>query len=224
MKQDIFSLENKKSSYMSLNKDVFEAEIRNDILHKMVVWQLAKRRSGNRKTQERNEVTGSRAKMYSQKGTGRARHGEPKVSQFRGGGVVHGPRVRSHDQKLPRNLRYIAMRSALSSKVKEGKLLVLEDFALKSNKTSMLKLKLSKLPIGKSVLFICGDKVNENFYKALKNIPNYDVLPSIGANVYDILKKETLVLSKSSVEHLVKRLSYKQKKPKLDLAKDKEKN
>ena len=187
----------------------------------MVVWQLAKRRRGTRKTLERNEVTGSQAKMYKQKGMGRARHGAPKVSQFRSGGVVHGPRVRSHAHKLPRNIRHIAMRSVLSSKVKEGKLVVLEDFTLKSNKTSSLKEKLLKLPMGKSVLFVSGDKVDENFCKALRNIPNYDVLPSIGANVYDILKKDTLVLSKSSVAILVKRLSN--QKDKIQTIKVKEK-
>ena len=127
MRQDIITLENKKSSFINLEKSVFEAEVRNDIIHKMVVWQLAKRRRGTRKTLERNEVRGSRAKMYKQKGTGRARHGEPKVSQFRSGGVVHGPRVRSHAHKLPRNVRHIAMRSVLSSKVKEGKLIILEN-------------------------------------------------------------------------------------------------
>ena len=113
------------------------------------------------------------------------------------------------------------MRSVLSSKVKEGKLVVLEDFTLKSNKTSSLKAKLLKLPMGKSVLFVSGDKVDENFSKALRNIPNYDVLPSIGANVYDILKKDTLVLSKSSVSILVKRLSN--QKDKIQTIKVKEK-
>jgi len=221
MRQDIITLENKKSSFINLDKSVFEAEVRDDIIHKMVVWQLAKRRRGTRKTLERNEVTGSQSKMYKQKGMGRARHGAPKVSQFRSGGVVHGPRVRSHAHKLPRNVRHIAMRSVLSSKVKEGKLVVLEDFALKSNKTSSLKAKLLKLPMGKSVLFVSGDKVDENFYKAIRNIPNYDVLPSIGANVYDILKKDTLVLSKSSVSILVRRLSN--QKDKIQTIKVKEK-
>ena len=209
MKQEIITLENKKASSVNLEKTIFEAEVRADVIHKMVVWQLAKRRSGNSKTLERNEITGSRAKMYRQKGTGKARHGEPKVSQFRGGGVAHGPRVRSHEKKLPKNLRKIAMRSVLSSKVKEGNLVVIEDLTLKSNKTSNLRDKLSKLPIGKSALFVDGEKINKNFYMALKNIPNFDVLPSVGANVYDIMKKETLILSKDSLEILVNRLATK---------------
>ena len=219
MKQDIFTLENKKASFINLDKSVFEAEVRPDIVHKMVLWQLAKRRTGSRKTLERGEITGSRAKMYRQKGTGRARHGEPKVSQFRGGGVAHGPRVRSHTTKLPKNLRSMAMCSILSSKVKEGNLLVIEDLSVKTNKTANLKQKLSKLPIGKSALFVSGNKVDENFLKALRNIPNFDVLPAIGANVYDILKRETLVLSKTSVDYLVTRLTkhiYKNKEEKLN--------
>ena len=117
MKLDVLTIDNKKSSVLELNKEVFEADIRADILHRMVTWQLAKRRSGNRKTQERNEVTGSRAKIVRQKGSGGARHGDRKVSQYRGGGVAHGPRVRSHAHKLPRKVRNMAMRCALSSKL-----------------------------------------------------------------------------------------------------------
>ena len=117
-------------------------------------------------------------------------------------------------KKLPKNLRKIAMRSVLSSKVKDGNLVVIEDLTLKSNKTSNLRDKLSKLPIGKSALFVDGEKINKNFYMALKNIPNFDVLPSIGANVYDIMKKETLILSKDSLEILVNSLATKDNKSK----------
>jgi len=213
MKLDILTLDNKKSSVLELDKSVFEAEIRADILHRMVTWQLAKRRSGSRKTLERSEVTGSRAKIVRQKGSGGARHGDRKVSQYRGGGVAHGPRVRSHEHKLPRKVRNMAMRCALSSKVKEGKLIILEDISFTSMKTKLLKQALSKLPLGKSTLFVSGDKIDENFNKALKNIPMHDMLPMQGANVYDILRRDTLVLSKTSVEMLVSRLVVSEKKP-----------
>ena len=166
MKLDILTLDNKKSSVLELDKSVFEAEVRADILHRMVTWQLAKRRSGSRKTLERSEVTGSRAKIVRQKGSGGARHGDRKVSQYRGGGVAHGPRVRSHEHKLPRKVRNMAMRCALSSKVKDGKLVILEDISFSSMKTKLLKQALSKLPLGKSTLFVSGDKVDENFNKA----------------------------------------------------------
>ena len=207
MKLDVLTIDNKKSSVLELNKEVFEADIRPDILHRMVNWQLAKRRSGTRKTQERNEVTGSRAKIVRQKGSGGARHGDKKVSQYRGGGVAHGPRVRSHEHKLPRKVRNMAMRCALSSKVKDGKLLILNDISFSSMKTKLLQKSLNKLPLGKSVLFVSGEEVDQNFFKALRNIPMHDLLPIQGANVYDILRRETLVLSKSSVEALVARLA-----------------
>jgi len=212
MKLDILTIDNKKSSVLELDKSVFEAEVRADILHRMVTWQLAKRRSGSRKTLERSEVTGSRAKIVRQKGSGGARHGDRKVSQYRGGGVAHGPRVRSHEHKLPRKVRNMAMRCALSSKVKEGKLIILEDISFSSMKTKLLKQALSKLPLGKSTLFVSGDKIDENFNKALKNIPMHDMLPTQGANVYDILRRDTLVLSKASVEILVSRLVVSEKK------------
>jgi large subunit ribosomal protein L4 len=173
----------------------------------MVNWQLSKRRAGTRKTLERSEITGSRAKIVRQKGSGGARHGDRKVSQYRGGGVAHGPRVRSHEHKLPRKVRNMAMRCALSSKAKEGQLIILEDISFSSKKTKLLKQNLNKFPIGKSVLFVSGDKLDDNFNKAIKNIPMHDILPIQGANVYDILRRETLILSKSSVEALVNRLS-----------------
>ena len=207
MKLDVLTLDNKKSSVLDLDKTVFEAEVRADILHRMVNWQLSKRRSGTRKTLERSEITGSRAKIVRQKGSGGARHGDRKVSQYRGGGVAHGPRVRSHEHKLPRKVRNMAMRCALSSKAKEGQLIILEDISFSSKKTKLLKQNLNKFPIGKSVLFVSGDKLDDNFNKAVKNIPMHDILPIQGANVYDILRRETLILSKSSVEALVNRLS-----------------
>ena len=210
MKLDVLTMDNKKSSVMELDNSVFKTEVRADILHRMVTWQLAKRRSGNRKTLERSEITGSRAKIVKQKGSGGARHGDRKVSQFRGGGVAHGPRVRSHSTKLPRKIRNLAMRCALSSKAKDGQLLILNEINCKSEKTKTLKANLSKLPIGKSVLFVSGEKLDSNFAKAINNIPMHDVLPIQGANVYDILRRETLVLTKESAESLIRRLTTKE--------------
>ena len=215
MKLDVLTIDNKKSSVLELNKEVFEADVRSDILHRMVNWQLAKRRSGTRKTQERSEVTGSRAKIVRQKGSGGARHGDKKVSQYRGGGVAHGPRVRSHEHKLPRKVRNMAMRCALSSKLKDGNLIVLNDITFSSMKTKLLQQSLSKLPLGKSALFVAGKEIDQNFNKALSNIPMHDIVPIQGANVYDILKRETLVLCKTSVEALVNRLTVNKVKTKI---------
>ena len=217
MKIDVLTLDNKKSSAIELDKYVFGAEVRSDILQRMVTWQLAKRRTGNRKTLERSEITGSRAKIVRQKGSGGARHGDRKVSQFRGGGVAHGPRVRSHEHKLPKKVRNLAMRCALSAKAKDGKLLILNNISVKSEKTKILQNSLGKLPLGKSVLFVSGEKLDENFSKAINNIPMHDILPVQGANVYDILRRETLVLTKDCVDSLCNRLSIKvNKKTKTD--------
>jgi len=212
MKIDVLTLDNKKSSAIELDKYVFGAEVRSDILQRMVTWQLAKRRTGNRKTLERSEITGSRAKIVKQKGSGGARHGDRKVSQFRGGGVAHGPRVRSHEHKLPKKVRNLAMRCALSAKAKDGKLLILNNISVKSEKTKILQNSLGKLPLGKSVLFVSGEKLDENFSKAINNIPMHDILPVQGANVYDILRRETLVLTKDCVDSLCNRLSIKANK------------
>ena len=209
MKIDVLTLDNKKSSAIELDKYVFGAEVRSDILQRMVTWQLAKRRTGNRKTLERSEITGSRAKIVKQKGSGGARHGDRKVSQFRGGGVAHGPRVRSHEHKLPKKVRNLAMRCALSAKAKDGKLLILNNISVKSEKTKTLQNSLGKLPLGNSVLFVSGEKLDENFSKAINNIPMHDILPVQGANVYDILRRETLVLTKDCVDSLCNRLSIK---------------
>jgi len=217
MKLDVLTLDNKKSSAIELDKYVFGVEVRSDILHRMVTWQLAKRRTGNRKTLERSEITGSRAKIVKQKGSGGARHGDRKVSQFRGGGVAHGPRVRSHEYKLPKKVRNLAMRCALSAKAKDGKLLILNDISVKSEKTKTLQNSLGKLSLGKSVLFVSGEKLDENFSKAISNIPMHDILPVQGANVYDILRRETLVLTKDCVDLLSNRLGIKiNKKTKSD--------
>ncbi len=185
-------------------QDIFGRPIRKDILARAVNWQLAKRRAGTHKTKEIGDVSGTTKKPYAQKGTGRARQGSLRSPQFRGGATIFGPVVRSHAHDLPKKVRTLALKTALSSKQKEGKLLVWNEAAA-AGKTKDLSAKLKKLGLA-SVLFIDGAVVNEKFALAARNIPNVDVLPQQGANVYDILRRDTLVLTKEAVQHLVERL------------------
>ena len=186
-------------------KDIFGRVVRKDILARCVNWQLAKRRSGNHKTKEVGEVSGTTKKPYSQKGTGRARQGSLRSPQFRGGATIFGPVVRSHAHDLTKKVRKLALKTALSAKQKEGKLIVWNGTAGASGKTKELTAKLKSLGL-KSLLVIDGPAVDEKFALAARNIPNVDVLPQQGANVYDILRRDTLVLTKAAVEHLVERL------------------
>jgi large subunit ribosomal protein L4 len=186
-------------------KDIFGRPVRRDILARCVNWQLAKRRSGNHKTKEIGEVSGTTKKPYAQKGTGRARQGSLRSPQFRGGATIFGPVVRSHAHDLTKKVRKLALKTALSSKVKDGKLIVWNGTAGASGKTKDLTAKLKTLGLT-SVLVIDGPAVDEKFALAARNIPNVDVLPQQGANVYDILRRDTLVLTKAAVEHLVERL------------------
>jgi len=186
-------------------KDIFERPIRRDILARCVNWQLAKRRSGNHKTKEIGDISGTTKKPYAQKGTGRARQGSLRSPQFRGGATIFGPVVRSHAHDLNKKVRKLALKTALSAKQKDGKLIVWDDATGGSGKTKDLTAKLKKLNIS-SLLVISGPAVDEKFALAARNIPNVDVLPQQGANVYDILRRDTLVLTKAAVEHLVERL------------------
>jgi large subunit ribosomal protein L4 len=186
-------------------KDIFGRPVRRDILARCVNWQLAKRRSGNHKTKEIGDISGTTKKPYSQKGTGRARQGSLRSPQFRGGATIFGPVVRSHAHDLTKKVRKLALKTALSSKVKDGKLIVWNGTAGASGKTKDLTAKLKTLGLT-SVLVIDGPAVDEKFALAARNIPNVDVLPQQGANVYDILRRDTLVLTKAAVEHLVERL------------------
>mgnify|MGYP001557376009 FL=1 len=186
-------------------KDIFERPVRRDILARCVNWQLAKRRSGNHKTKEIGDISGTTKKPYSQKGTGRARQGSLRSPQFRGGATIFGPVVRSHAHDLNKKVRKLALKTALSAKQKDGKLIVWNDAAGGSGKTKELSAKLKKLGLS-SLLVISGPAVDEKFALAARNIPNVDVLPQQGANVYDILRRDTLVLTKAAVEHLVERL------------------
>jgi large subunit ribosomal protein L4 len=184
--------------------DIFGRTVRKDILARAVNWQLAKRRSGNHKTKEIGDISGTTKKPYAQKGTGNARQGSLRSPQFRGGATIFGPVVRSHAHDLPKKVRKLALKNALSAKHKDGKLVVWGETTA-NGKTKELAAQFKKLGWG-SVLVIDGPEVNEQFAKAARNIPNVDVLPHQGANVYDILRRDTLVLTKGAMEHLVERL------------------
>jgi large subunit ribosomal protein L4 len=186
-------------------KDIFGRPVRRDILARCVNWQLAKRRSGNHKTKEIGDISGTTKKPYAQKGTGNARQGSLRSPQFRGGATIFGPVVRSHAHDLNKKVRKLALKTALSSKVKDGKLIIWNGTTGASGKTKDLTAKLKTLGL-KSLLVIDGPAVDEKFALAARNIPNVDVLPQQGANVYDILRRDTLVLTKAAVEHLVERL------------------
>ena len=205
MQCDVITLANKKTGTIELDDAVFGVDVRSDILSRAVNWQLAKRRAGTAKTKERWEVKATKSKPFRQKGTGRARQGTTVAPQMRGGGVAFGPVVRSFAHKLPTKVRVLALKSALSAKQAEGKLVILDDAKLKKAKTSELAKQLAKLKWGRA-LVIDGAEVDKNFARAADNIVGLDVLPSGGANVYDILRRETLVLTRQGVEKLVERL------------------
>lgn len=206
MKCDVLTLDNKKAGSMDLADGVFGSEVRKDVISRMVNWQLAKRRSGNHKTKNVSEIQGTTAKPWNQKGTGRARAGTVRATQFRGGSTVFGPVVRNHSHKLPKKVRQMAMRSALSSKQADGKLIILEDATLDAPKTQDLAEKLAALG-WTNALIVTGAEVDGNFARAAANIANVDVLPQQGANVYDIIRRDTLVLTKDAAAHLQERLS-----------------
>ena len=204
MKLDVQTLAGKKSGSVDLDKGVFGQEPRKDILHRMVRYQLAKRQAGTHQVQERGDVSKTTKRIGRQKGGGTARHGNGSVSQFRGGAKAHGPRSRSHAHDLPKKVRAMALRHALSAKASSKELIIIDDAAAKTPKTADLRKQLEKLGVTNG-LVVAGNAVEENA-KAARNIPNLDVLPSQGANVYDILKRHTLVLTKQAVEDLEARL------------------
>lgn len=205
MKIAVKNLKNKEVGSMDLNDAVFAIDVREDIIHQMVKYQLNKRRAGTHKTKVLSEVSGTGKKPFAQKHTGRARFGTLRAPQMRGGYTVFGPVPRSHATELPKKVRELAMKSALSSKVAAGKLVILDTDVVDTYKTKSMVEALVGMNI-KSALFVCGDTVNENFDKGLRNIPMIDVLPLAGANVYDILRRDTLVLTKEAAEKLTERL------------------
>jgi large subunit ribosomal protein L4 len=205
MKTAVKDLENKEVGSIDLLDAVFGVTPRRDILTRMINYQLAKRRSGNHKAKIISEVSGTTKKPWAQKGTGRARQGSLRSPQFRKGGVIFGPVVRDHAHDLPKKVRQLALRMALASKQQDGKLIILDSAKLDSPKTKALATKFTKLG-WTSVLIIDGANLDENFAKAARNIPHIDVLPEQGANVYDILRRDVLVLTRNAVEQLQERL------------------
>ena len=209
MKLDVITLAGGKAGEIELSDAVFGIdEIRGDILARCVNWQLAKRRAGTHKVQTRNENSRTGKKMYKQKGTGGARHGSRRAPQFVGGSRAFGPVVRDHGFDLPKKVRALALRHALSSKVKSGSLVVLEDVAVETPKTAALLAQLQGLGL-KNALFIAGPEVDNGFKLAARNIPLVDVLPNAGLNVYDVLRRDTLVLTRAAIEAIEARFSDK---------------
>jgi large subunit ribosomal protein L4 len=198
MKQEIKSLDNKVVKEIDLDKKIFGVEIKNEIIHRMIRYQLAKKRSGNHKTKGISEISGTTRKPFKQKGTGSARQGSRRSPQMRGGAVIFGPQVRSHAHKLPKKIRSLALKMALSNKLKDGKLKVVSDFKISKPKTSFLISKLAKMEID-SALFIDGKDVEKSFQNALRNIPKTDFLPISGLNVYDIIRRNFLVISEKAL-------------------------
>jgi large subunit ribosomal protein L4 len=210
MKVDVIKLDGGKGGSVELPDDIFGIEeIRADILQRVVTWQLANRRAGTHKIKTRNEVARTGKKMYRQKGTGGARHGDRKAAQFVGGAKTHGPVVRSHAIDLPKKVRALGLKHALSSKVKAGSLVVVDALTVESAKTSALKASLAKIGLT-NALVIAGAEVDGNLRLAARNIPNLDVLPSAGLNVYDILRRDTLVLTKDAIDAIQSRLAEKE--------------
>ncbi len=205
MKYEVKNLDNKAAGDIQLNDAIFAVPVRSDILARMVNWQLAKRRSGNHQVKTVSMVSGTTKKPFKQKGTGNARQGSLRSVQMRGGATIHGPVVRDHSHSLPKKVRQLALKTALSAKVADGSLLIIEDLMLKTPKTKELKAKVEALGL-KRALIIGGEEVNKDFALAAANIPGLNVLPQQGINVYDILKHTHLVLTRAAVENLESRL------------------
>jgi large subunit ribosomal protein L4 len=205
MKLDVIKLDGGKAGSVDLGDDIFGLEPRADILHRVVRWQRNKAQAGTHKVKTRSEVSYSTKKIYRQKGTGGARHGSRKAPIFRKGGIYKGPTPRSHAHELPKKFRKLGLKHALSAKVAAGELVIIEAAAMAEAKTAQLSKQVKNLG-WKRALIIDGATVDANFAQAARNIEGLDVLPSMGANVYDILKRDTLVLTKAGVEALEARL------------------
>ncbi len=206
MKLDVINLQAGAAGEVELNEAIFGLEPRADILHRVVRWQRAKAQAGTHKVKTRSETSYSTKKIYRQKGTGGARHGDRNAPIFRKGGVYKGPTPRSHAHDLPKKVRALGLRMALSAKAGSGKLVVLDSTDMAEARTAVLA-KAAKELGWKKVLVIDGAEVNENFARAARNLDGVDVLPSIGANVYDILRRDTLVITRAGLEALEARLA-----------------
>ena len=205
MKLTVRNLDNQEVGDIELADDVFGLPVRRDILARVVNWQLAKRRAGTHKAKGISDISGTTKKPYKQKGTGRARQGSLRSPQFRGGAVIFGPVVRSHEFDLQKKVRRLGLKTALSAKQAEGKLIVIDAARVDEAKTKALRARLEAFG-WESVLIIDGATLDEGFARAARNLPKVDVLPQQGANVYDILRRDTLVLTRDAVQSLEARL------------------
>ena len=205
MKVPVKNLANESVGEIELDDSIFGVAVREDLIYRAVNWQLAKRRSGNHKTKGISEISGTTKKPYNQKGTGRARQGSLRSPQFRGGARIFGPVVRSHEHDLTKKVRKLALKTALSAKAAAGQLVIIDTVETDTHKTKVLAVSLKAMGFD-SLLVIDGETVNENFARAARNIPLVDVLPSQGANVYDIIRRNLLVLTRSAVSDLEARL------------------
>jgi large subunit ribosomal protein L4 len=201
MELKVTTLDGEAAGSVTLPEAIFGLEPRADIIQRCVVWQLAKRRAGTHKVKNRAEINRTGKKMHAQKGTGGARHGSARVPQFRGGGRAFGPLVRSHEVGLPKKVRALALKHALSAKAKDGGIVVLDKASVKDGKTRQLATRFEKLGLA-NALIVDGAEIEPNFRSAARNIPNIDVLPVQGINVYDILRRGTLVLTKAALDAL----------------------
>ena len=206
MKIDLIKLDGKKVGEINIDDNIFNIEPRVDLMSRVVNWQLSKRRAGTHSVLSRSDISLTKSKAFKQKGTGRARRGANSVVQFRGGGVAHGPVIRSHEHKLNKKIRKLGLKSALSTKTKENNLIIIDKLD-SDGKTSSLKKHLDKLKI-KSCCVIQDGSSSSEFTKAISNIPNSKLISQIGANVYDILKYNKLLITKDAVKMLEERLIW----------------
>jgi large subunit ribosomal protein L4 len=207
MKVKVQSLDAGKGGDIELKDDIFGVEPRADILHRVVTWQLINRRGPARAARERSEVNRTGKKFGRQKGGGTARHGDRRAPIFIGGGKAHGPRARVFTSSLNKKVRVLGLKMALSSKARDGNLLVVDNLDLPEGKTRELKSRLDKLGLGKTALVIDGDALNVGFARASSNLGSINLMPAVGANVYDIMRHETLVLTRAAVEKLEDRFN-----------------
>jgi large subunit ribosomal protein L4 len=201
MQLKVTTLEGEEAGSVTLSDAIFGLEPRTDLIHRCVVWQLAKRRAGTHAVKNRADINRTGKKLYRQKGTGSARHGSARVNLFRGGGRSFGPHPRSHEIGLPKKVRALALKHALSAKAKDGGIVILDALSVKEAKTKALRGHFAKLGLA-NALIIDGAEVAANVRSAARNIPDIDVLPVAGINVYDILRRQTLVLTKAAVDAL----------------------
>lgn len=205
MKHNVINLDGIEKGSVELNPAIFGVDVRDDILSRVITWQLARRQAGTHETKEIAQISGSTKKIVKQKGTGGARHGSKRAPQFRGGAVIFGPQARSHAYSLPKKVRALGLKMALSSKLKLGNLIVVDSVDIEGAKTKLAKEIFTKIA-PKNALIIDGNVANESAKKAVANLYGYDILPTIGANVYDIVRKETLIITKEALASLEERL------------------